>query len=1375
VTHSQKQIWVGQRLHPDSPLYNMVFAWVFEAELRPDLFAQAWRQVVDTNDALRSVFIEREGDAARERALDTLPPGCSETEVLDWRSKPDAERAFREWAHERAARPLALDQPLVDSVLVRLPEGKSAWYLNQHHLITDARSTVLVYRAVAERYRALSVDSDALPPESAERADSPTVDDAHTEAARKHWKNRLPDTRLHGDRSPPLYGRKAVPDTTPSRRVTFELDEQRTARLEEVCGQPGFLSLSPELSRFTLLATAISAWISRVAASDEVSFDAPVAGRRSPVDKETIGLFIEMFPFSVRVEQGETFRSLASKCLEEASTFLRHALPGLSAPSAASAGNVVLNYFPESFGDFAGVASRVEWVHPGHGDSVHALRIQVHDFNGDGRLVFHLDFNEQVFSEPLQRRAREHFRAVLDALLDDPDRQPAEVDLVTAEEQSEFQALDATTAARIPERTVVDEIWERAEAEPERVVVQQGERRVTYGELCDQAERVAATLIASGVEPGDRVAICGKRSVESVVAILGTLRARAAYVPVDPTYPAGRIRGLIEDSGARLTLSGPGSPQGLLPASTIGISEAATTEATDELEAPALDELAYVLYTSGSTGKPKGVLIEHGGLADYLAWASREYVRGERLSFPLFTSLSFDLTVTSLFLPLITGGVLHVYPEPEGPVDSTLQEVVRDNLVDFIKLTPSHLSLLVRMGLEGSRIRQMVVGGEDFKTRLAEQASAQLAPKAEIYNEYGPTEAVVGCMIHRYRPSEDVAASVPIGKPADGVRLEILNEAGRPVPAGTPGELWISRFGLARGYHRLPELTAERFQPIPGTGGGRRYRTGDLARLGDSGLLEFLGRVDRQLKVAGHRVEPDEIEAAMLAVPGIEQCAVVARGRRAPDSAAGAGVFCTRCGLPSNYPQASYDQDGVCDVCRSYDAVKEHAGGYFKTMDDLEALFDSTRSTGSSQAPYDCMMLLSGGKDSTYALCRLVDMGLSVYAFTLDNGYISDGAKANIRRVTEQLGIPVEFATTPAMNAVFRDSLARFANVCQGCFKTLYTLSVNRALELGIGSIVTGLSRGQMFETRLTEEMFRDGGRRPEEVDEAVLAARKVYHRADDEVSRSLDVRAFQDDEVFERVRFVDFYRYCDVGLSEMLAYLGEKAPWVRPDDTGRSTNCLINDVGIFVHKKQRGFHNYALPYSWDVRMGHKTRDEALDELDDEIDEAFVRRTLNEIGCDADRLMEPPSESTIAAFYVGEETIPEGDLRSSLAERLPGALIPAHFERVDSIPLTTNGKVDEGALPEIGRVRSQRAFRAPDGPVAEYLAGVWQEQLNVEQVGADDDFFALGGTSLAAMEVMIRLCREFDIELALDSVFVHPRLEDLARLAEDRILADVAE
>jgi acyl carrier protein len=297
-----------------------------------------------------------------------------------------------------------------------------------------------------------------------------------------------------------------------------------------------------------------------------------------------------------------------------------------------------------------------------------------------------------------------------------------------------------------------------------------------------------------------------------------------------------------------------------------------------------------------------------------------------------------------------------------------------------------------------------------------------------------------------------------------------------------------------------------------------------------------------------------------------------------------------------------------------------------------------------------------------------------------------------------------------------------------------------------------------------------------------VLAARKTYHRMNDEVSRSLDVEAFQDDTIFEQVRFVDFYRYCDVELDEVLAYLRREVPWVRPEDTGRSTNCLINDAGIYVHKRERGFHNYALPYSWDVRLGHKDRDAALAELDDTIDEAHVRSILAQVGYDPDQAAESTSTTTLEAFYVPRgETSPE-DLRRQLAEHLPAPLIPSRFHPVESLPLTPNGKVDTAALSELaGDGRTRTPYRAPEGPVEEFLVELWQDEFAWQEnhatrrIGANDHFFELGGTSLAALQVMLRLCQEFVLDLPLDALFSHPTLAQLARYAEDRILAEDAE
>ena len=490
--------------------------------------------------------------------------------------------------------------------------------------------------------------------------------------------------------------------------------------------------------------------------------------------------------------------------------------------------------------------------------------------------------------------------------------------------------------------------------------------------------------------------------------------------------------------------------------------------------------------------------------------------------------------------------------------------------------------------------------------------------------------------------------------------------------------------GLSDGYWNDKELTEQKFLPNPFQPETKIYDTGDLARLNSKGEIEYLGRKDQQVKIGGIRIELSEIESALSKHTGIKDCVVElidSRNRLSVESI----TNCIRCGLPSNYPTAEFDENGVCNYCLSFENYRQNVEKYFKAPVDLQKILDEAKAE--RQGEYDCLMLLSGGKDSTYALAKLVGMGVKVLAFTLDNGYISEAAKANIRRVVNDLQVDHIFGETPAMNEIFVDSLQKHSNVCNGCFKTIYTLSTKVAFEKKIPFIVTGLSRGQFFETRLTEELFLKDD--VETIDKTILEARKSYHRVDDAVKRLLDTSIFEEDAVFEKVQFLDFYRYFDVDFEEMMNYLDKHLPWIRPSDTGRSTNCLINQVGIYVHKKEHGYSNYAFPYSWDVRMGHKTREVSLDEINEEIDENQVTRILREIGYSS---KDVNSDKNLVAYYIAETEISTADLRNHLKNYLPDYMIPTFFKQMELLPLTDNGKVDRKALRNLVDISKDKKY-----------------------------------------------------------------------------------
>jgi len=880
----------------------------------------------------------------------------------------------------------------------------------------------------------------------------------------------------------------------------------------------------------------------------------------------------------------------------------------------------------------------------------------------------------------------------------------------------------------------------RVDAAPDATAVVDGTTTLTYAELADRAARIAGALAAEGVARGDLVAIALPRSADAIAAMLGVLFAGAGYVPIDTKYPASRAAYMLRNASVKVALatSGAGSADSGLDDVTILDVSIAATHAPSRAQVPDDPDIpAYVIYTSGSTGTPKGVEIPRRGLAHYIGWAADYYVQGEPVDMPLFSSLAFDLTVTSIYLPLVTGGRIVVYGESESARDLSIYGVIRDDRVDMIKLTPSHLALMGRMDLAGSRCRKLILGGEDLKASLAQKIHRAFEGRIEIYNEYGPTEATVGCMEYRFDPDTDRSGSVPIGRAIAGSEIRLIDEHGDEVAPGDTGEIHIGGPGLATGYVNQLDATRERFVPDPVNPGARLYRTGDLARQLPGGAIEYAGRVDRQVKLGGHRIELGEIESALHEHPDVSAAAVIVYR---PAAARDEVFHCVRCALPSNYPGVTYDETGLCSVCRDFDEHRHLAEQYFRTEEELEALLADARAT--STGDYDCLMLLSGGKDSSYVLYQLLARGLRVLAYTLDNGYISENAKANIRRIVAALGVDHVFATTEAMDTIFRYSLEQFSNVCNGCFKTLYTLSMQLAAEKGIRYVVTGLSRGQLFETRF-DFLLRNRIFDVDAIERDVQRARRIYHARNDVVSKCLPMGPNVDPDLLAEIRFIDFYRYTDVGRDEIMGFLESTDTWVRPKDTGRSTNCLINDVGIYVHNRERGFHNYALPYCWEVRLGLLDRDEALYELGTDVNMENVNDILDRIAYESADAFST-SEPRLVAYYASEGDGPDAaGLRAQLAASLPAHMVPAEFVSLPELPLTVNGKVDWEALPEpAGAAAPPIATTAP-APVRDALeaeiAEIWERLLGRTGIGSDARFFDAGGTSMLAVLLFLEL------------------------------------
>lgn len=470
--------------------------------------------------------------------------------------------------------------------------------------------------------------------------------------------------------------------------------------------------------------------------------------------------------------------------------------------------------------------------------------------------------------------------------------------------EREYQSLviefNESAAPYPSDESIIELFVAQAARTPAHEAIRLGDESLTYRELDDRTNQMAARLRSLGVGPSQLVVIYMEHSIEVVCAMLGVLKAGAAYVPVDAAIPTERLAFMLRDMTEALAGTVPvlvtqsrlvsNLPSGAAQVVTLDADFASVDgyAVSDPPTPVSPHDLAYVIYTSGSTGTPKGVMIDHRSLVNYIWWANEQYCRGERLTWPLFSSLAFDLTVTSIFTPLISGGRIVVYRESHGGHGTVVFEVIKDGVVDIVKLTPAHLAMIKDMDLRASRIRRLIVGGEDFKTTLARDITDAFGRPVEIYNEYGPTEATVGCMIHRFDRDRDLALSVPIGRPAANACIYILDEQLDPVPSGVIGEMYLAGDGLARGYFNRPALTAQAFvtaedprQKGPGAtfpGGKaenvRLYKTGDIARWTVDGRMEFLGRADHQVKIGGFRIELGEIEACLMKHPDIRESVV---------------------------------------------------------------------------------------------------------------------------------------------------------------------------------------------------------------------------------------------------------------------------------------------------------------------------------------------------------------------------------------------------------------------------------------------------------------------------------------------------------------------
>ncbi|WP_309240084.1 amino acid adenylation domain-containing protein [Actinomadura sp. J1-007] len=765
--------------------------------------------------------------------------------------------------------------PLLRFVLVRTAEDRHRLVFTNHHILLDGWSTPILATELFMLYVQGGHDT-GFPRVTPYKNYLAWLAKQDRAAAEDAWR-----AALAGVDGPSLVAPEAAsrPPAPPERTATT-LDERLTRRLGRAARRHG-VTLS------TVLQGAWGLTLGRLLGTGDVVFGATVSGRppELPGVEQMIGLFINTLPVRVRHRQGESLAALMERLQDEQTDLLPHHHLGLTdIQRAAGHGGAlfdtmtVLENYPF---DPASMDGSLNGVRIAAADSYDATHFPLSFVAAPGpELSLRLHYRPDVFERDVVEALLARVRRFLEAFADDPERPVGAVELAGEAERAALAAWN-DTAAPLRAGTLNGLFEAQAARTPDDVALVCGDASLTYAELNERANRLAHELIARGAGPEDRVALVLPRTPEIVVAILAAHKAGAAYVPIDPEYPADRVAHMLADCRPVLTLTADGVP------------DAARRPAHDPSDAERVRPLlpghaAYVIYTSGSTGRPKGVTVTHEAVLNYYEAHREAFIDpaadaagGRRMRFAHLASFSFDTSWMGL-LWMAHGHELHLIDDATRRDVEAYARYVAAARIDLVNTTPSHLLSLREAGLldaDGRHLpAHLLLGGEAVGDALWDELRA--LPHLTTRNFYGPTESTIDTMNQVVADS----AAPAVGLPYRNTRAYVLDAALQPVPPGVPGELYLAGVQLARGYLGRPGLTAERFTADPfGAPGGRMYRTGDLARRRADGAIEYLGRVDDQVKIRGFRVEPGEIENVLAAFEGVARAAVVVREDRPGD------------------------------------------------------------------------------------------------------------------------------------------------------------------------------------------------------------------------------------------------------------------------------------------------------------------------------------------------------------------------------------------------------------------------------------------------------------------------------------------------------------
>lgn len=878
LSFSQERLWFLDRLDPGSAAYNMKFAARLSGPLDVAALREAFNVIEARHAVLRTRYPDHDGQPQQVVEL----AGRTPFEIVDTAAAPGADPS--RLLNETASEQFDLAQgPVWRIRVIRLDSDVHLLIIVFHHIAADGWSVPVLLRELEELYAAQLSDREPnLPKLSIQYVD-------HARRQRRRFSEGAFDEglaywaeQLAGPLAPldlPTDRPRPRLQTSRGGRIDFELTGVDTAALDALCAQEG---ATPSIAWLALF----NAFLYRYSGTTDIIVGGPSADRDAIDTEQLVGFFVNTLAYRTIVDPSSTFRGLLGLVRRSAlDAYQRRDIPferivmevdAERDPSRTPIFQVMLQYRDFFDRDLQLEGILAEPAQVGYVASKFDLELELAAGGGDvrGRLTF----NSDLYDEKTVRRMMHHFALLAGDAVNNPDRSIDDLCLMDIEEREQLLlALSGGETLEFDDVTVVEAIAGWAAETPSAVAVSQGDRSISYADLDRLARSVAARLKEVGVTATDRVVISMRRTPELIAAILGVLRAGAAYVPIDPTAPDERNAAIVEDARpAAVLLDDTGTTPLPVGVPVIRLPEAAVGSA--DLPAPplpGLDDPAYIIYTSGTTGRPKGVVVEHQSLAAFAKAANKIYGPKNTDRLLQFHSFAFDSSVEEVFCTLTAGGRLVLRTdEMLASIDRFLDEAEGAGLT-ILDLPTAFWNVLAAQVLRSGRplpptVHTVIIGGEAADPDLVARWKLRFDGSVRLFNTYGPTETTVTATAVCLSEVNDPGTSaVTIGRPLAATTAFVVDHVGIAVPVGVRGELWIGGARIAQGYFDDPELTGTRFRPSPFGRSGRIYRTGDLVRWRPDGNLEFLGRIDRQIKVRGYRIEPGEIESQLVQHPDV--------------------------------------------------------------------------------------------------------------------------------------------------------------------------------------------------------------------------------------------------------------------------------------------------------------------------------------------------------------------------------------------------------------------------------------------------------------------------------------------------------------------------